>query len=81
MLQSRNRLTDLEIKLMVTKGECFSVAQSRPTLCDPTDDSTPGLSEGEINQVFGVNRCTLLYIKWMNSRTYCTAQGMLLNVL
>ena len=58
-LQNRNRLTDIESKLMVTKGErgekgyiwslgladccCCSVAKSCPALCDPIDCSTAGL--------------------------------------
>ena len=44
-LQNRNRLTDIEEKLMVTKGD------------------RGGQRGGEINQEFGINRYTLLYIK------------------
>ena len=53
--QNRNRVTDVENKLIVTEGKggdwdwhrhyyiFSSVAQSCPTLCDPMNGSTPGL--------------------------------------
>ena len=48
-LQNRNRLTDIENKLMAAKGERWGAAaaaakslQSCPTLCDPIDGSPPG---------------------------------------
>ena len=30
---------------------------------------------------FGIDRYTLLYLKWIANRTYCTAYGTLLNVM
>ena len=36
---------------------------------------------GGIVRELGIDRCTLLYLKWITNRTYCTAQGTLLNVM
>ena len=30
---------------------------------------------------FGVSRCKLLYIEWINNRFYCIAQGTISNIL
>ena len=30
---------------------------------------------------FGIDIYTLLYLKWLTTRTYCIAQGTLLNIL
>ena len=29
----------------------------------------------------GINRCKLLYIEWVNNRSYCTAQRTIFNTL
>ena len=49
-LQNRNRLTDIEDKLMVTRVERVKVkvAQSRPTLCDPMDYIVQGILQARI---------------------------------
>ena len=44
-LQNRNRLTDVENRLMATRGEgTVLVAQLCPALCDPMDCGPPGAS-------------------------------------
>ena len=53
-VQNRNRPTDIEDKLMVTKGE---------------------RGWGEINQEFGINRYTLLYIKQINNKDLLYSTG------
>ena len=35
---------------------------------------------GEIVKEFGIDMYTLLYLKWINSRTYCIAQGTVLSI-
>ena len=35
---------------------------------------------GGIDEEFGMNRCTLLYIKWVINRTWSIAQGALLRI-
>ena len=30
---------------------------------------------------FGISRCKLLYVEWMNNKSYCIAQGTIFNVL
>ena len=34
-----------------------------------------------IAREFGMDMCTLLYLKWVTTRTYCIPQGALLNVI
>ena len=55
-LQNRNRLTDIENKLMVTKRDS-------------------GGRGGEINEDFGINIYTLLYIKEINNRDLLYSTG------
>ena len=38
----KNRLTDIENKLMVAAAAAAKSLQSCPTLCDPTDSRPPG---------------------------------------
>ena len=52
LFTNRNRLTDRENKLMVTKWE-----------------------GGQINQEFGINRYTLLYIKQINNKDLLYSTG------
>ena len=40
-----------------------------------------GKAEGEINLESGINRYTLLYIKKRKTRSFCIAQGAILNIL
>ena len=58
-LQNRNRLTDIENRLVVAKGG------------------------GGMEWEFGVSRCKLVYIEWINNnkRSYCVAQGTIFNIL
>ena len=53
-LQNRNRITDIEIRLMAAKGE-----------------------EGGrgIEWEFGVSRCKLLYIGWINNKVLLYSTG------
>ena len=30
---------------------------------------------------FGISRCKLLYREWINTRSYCIAQGTIFNIL
>jgi len=39
-----------------------------------------GVGEG-MEWVFGVSRCKLLYIEWINKKVLCIAQGTILNTL
>ena len=36
---------------------------------------------GGIVRIFGMDKYTLLYLKWITNRSYCIAQGTLLNVV
>ena len=36
---------------------------------------------GGMNWEIGIDIYTLLYLKWITNRTYCIAQGTLLNVM
>ena len=36
---------------------------------------------GGLEWEFGVSRCKLLYIEWINNRSYCIAQRTILNIL
>ena len=35
----------------------------------------------EMSWELGVSRCKLLYIKWINNKSYCIAQGTIFNIL
>ena len=52
--RERNRITDVENKLVVAKGEGVG---------------------GGMEWEAGVSRRKLLYIEWINNRSYCIAQG------
>jgi len=56
----QNRLTGLENKFMVARGE--------------------GRGKG-IARKFGMDKYTLLYLKWITKKDHCRAQGTLLNVM
>ena len=58
-LQNRNRLTDIENRLVVAKGEGGG---------------------GGMDWEFGVSRCKLVYMEWINNRSYCIAQGTIFNI-
>ena len=58
--KNKNKYTDLENKLMVTRGEG---------------------NWGGIVREFGIDMYTLLYLKWITNKTYCIAQGLILNIL
>ena len=36
---------------------------------------------GGMDWEFGISRCKLLYIEWVNNRSYCIAQGTVFNIL
>ena len=38
------------------------------------------MEEGIVRE-FGMDRYTLLYVEWITERSYCIAQGILLNVM
>ena len=53
-LRNRNRLTDIENRLVVAKGEGGG---------------------GGMDWEFGVSRCTLLYIEWINNKVLLYSTG------
>ena len=42
--------------------------------------SREGMQE-EMDRDFGVNRCILLCVEWINARSYCIAEGPIFNIL
>ena len=36
---------------------------------------------GGMDWEFGISRCKLLYIEWINNKAYCIAQGTIFNTL
>ena len=59
-LWNRKRLTDIENRFVVAKGEG---------------------GRGVIDWEFRISKCKLLYIGWINNRSYCVAQGTIFNTL
>ena len=57
-LWNRNRLTDIEVKLVVAKGE-----------------------KGGVDWEFGVGRCKLLLIEWINTKILLYSIGTISNLL
>ena len=57
--------------------------QYRNGLTDPENRVVVAKGEGsggKMDQEFGISRCKLLYIGWINNRSYSIAQGTIFNI-
>ena len=59
-----------------------SMNRNRPTDKESRRVVPPGKGcRGEMDRDFGVNRCILLCVEWINAKSYCIAEGPIFNIL